>query len=62
METKFRRKVSNAGSFQIAVLCFKPNVSILLVLVKDLESGRVQPHIRGIFSEVHEPVRPDIGQ
>jgi hypothetical protein len=62
MQTKFRREVGDDGSFQIAVLCFKPTVSILTVPVECLEGGRVQPHIRGIFGEVRESVRPDVGQ
>ena len=41
MQTKFRRKVSNGGGFQIAVLCFKPTVFVLTVLVEYLEGGRV---------------------
>ena len=62
MQTKFRREVGDGRSFQIAVLSFKPTVSILTVLIEYLEGGRVQPHIRGIFGEVHESVRPDVGQ
>lgn len=62
MQTKFRREVGDGGGFQIAVLCFKPTVFVLKVLVEYLEGGRVQPHIRGILGEVHEPVWPDFGQ
>ena len=62
MQTKFSREVGDGGRFQIAVLCLKPTVSVLTVLVEDLEGGRVQPHIRGIFGKMHESVRPDFGQ
>src|SRR5580765_5220929 len=61
MQTKLCREVGDSGSFQIPVLCFEPTVSVLTVLVEYLESGRVQPHIRGIFGEVQESVRPDVG-
>src|SRR5580765_4798869 len=62
VQAKLRREVGDGGGFQIAVLCFEPTVSVLTVLVKCLEGGRIQPHIRGIFGKVQESVRPDIGQ
>ena len=62
MQTEFRREIGDGGSVQIAVLCCKPAVLVLTVLVEHLESGRVPPHIRGILSEVYKSVGPHLCQ